>query len=105
MKTQQELIDDLKALGESEQEIYSNLLSQGCKGIRMEETYCPIAMYLKNKGYDSPSVDADCIYTNDVDMDDSMGGVCPEQPLRSFIQDFDSGLYPDLECAPIQPKA
>jgi hypothetical protein len=104
MKTQQELIDDLKALGESPQEIYSNLLREGYKGVMGEEKLCPVAMYLRVKGYESPSVGDDCISIENVDMG-GMGGVCPEESLRVFIQNFDEGLYPDLDCGPIQTES
>ena len=104
MKTQQELIDDLKALGESPQEICSNLLRQGCKGLMKNETCCPVAMYLRSKRYISPSVGDDCISSYNVDMG-GMGGVFPEESLRVFIQNFDEGLYPDLDCGPIQTES
>jgi len=46
----------------------------------------------------------DCISSYNVDMG-GMGGVFPEESLRVFIQNFDEGLYPDLDCGPIQTES
>jgi len=46
----------------------------------------------------------DCISSYNVDMG-GMGGVFPEESLRVFIQNFDEGLYPDLDCGSIQTES
>lgn len=93
MKTQQDLINDLDALGSTPTEVAENLLRLGCKGRKKSSCNCPVANYLKLKGYSNPWVDDVMIYISEEEHDESLS---PPTPIYTFIKDFDRDLYPDL---------
>jgi hypothetical protein len=96
MKTQQDLINDLDALGSTPTEVAENLLRLDCKGRKYRSRSCPVANYLKLKGYSYPSVIDETDPTIYVDLEKYP--ICPTAPVATFIRAFDRGLYPDLEC-------
>jgi hypothetical protein len=95
MKTQQDLINDLDALGSTPTEVAENLLQLGCTGRKNSSCSCPVANYLKLKGYSHPSVFDETDPTIYIDLEKYP--LCLTAPVATFIRAFDRGLYPDLE--------
>jgi hypothetical protein len=93
MKTQQDLINDLDALGSTPTEVAGNLFRLDCKGRKHSSCNCPVANYLKLKGYSNPWVDDVIIYFKEEQDYESLS---PPTPICTFIKDFDRNLYPDL---------
>jgi hypothetical protein len=96
MKTQQELIDALLTLGKTEGEIARNLADMGIMGEQQSNTCCPLANFLKSKGFPHPLVGRERIIANAKAnfyyyLSNEMGWA-----LRSFIRCFDKGDYPVL---------
>lgn len=89
--TSEELRVALEELGDDSVEIASNLLTNGCMGLRRSMCFCPVANYLKKRfdlragvrvGFGKASVED--IATN------LPAGV------RLFIGDFDRGYFDEL---------
>lgn len=102
MSKLEELLDEL---GDFPGAVAAALKEQGIKGRRANSNYCPIANYLKSKGYRNPSVTEDCI---DVVEENDAPCVVTEcitpDVIVDFISGFDSGLYPDLEERDVPEK-
>jgi hypothetical protein len=96
MKTQQDLINDLDALGSTPNEVAENLFRLNCKGRKYNSRNCPVANYLKLKGYSYPSVINETDPTIYVELEKYPMAICPTAPVATFIRAFDRNLYPDL---------
>jgi hypothetical protein len=79
------LEDDLKALGNTAEEVRDNLIKLGIKGNRESCGNCPIANYLLYKGYTRVSVGSTMISVRT--------GYCDNPPVAicEFIRLFDQG--------------
>lgn len=86
------LLRDLGALGETRAEVAKSLRALGIKGMRRNVVHCPIANYLRHKGYVP-----DIVSTNGVGVWVSLDGttavvivVDTPKPIASFIGAFDT---------------
>jgi hypothetical protein len=85
----------LLALGETPEQIASNLLAQGCRGEMGESLGCPVAILLVKH-----SLDEFRVGNIRVTISDPFDGyVSCDMPvaIRSFIETFDSGRFPELQ--------
>lgn len=90
-----DLLEALHELGGDSDEVAESLRKQGIKGLRGEHCHCPVANYLKSRGfggevwgYPGPSV------FRYVSTDVAVVGT-PE-PVFNFIRRFDDEEFPDL---------
>ena len=87
------LLEDLAALGETEQEVHDRLLAIGVRGDPDDSMSCPVAEYLRIKGYRDVAVggsgaDADVAYSH--------LAVPIPKPIAEFTYAFDNWEHPDL---------
>ena len=85
---------DLAELGDTAEEVASTLLKLGCKGTRCANS-CPIAVYLKGKGYENPralrhQIEARSLGGNEIAKLDT------PPPISRFISAFDDGSFAQL---------
>lgn len=92
--TENDILEALRSLGDSASLIAVSLQEQGIKGIRGSCGYCPLACFLKEKGYPA-YVDGYTIY-----MVDGAGGILVSlrtpYEAKIFISRFDGGDFPEL---------
>jgi hypothetical protein len=91
MKTRLDLHSDLCSLGVLSGHVAESLRSENIKGKQKQARCCPVANYLKSRGYNEPSVSTWGIWYQDID-----GVAVIPLGVQSFIVDFDAGDYPDL---------
>jgi hypothetical protein len=110
MKTKEEVLALLVALGTTAEEVANKLVSLGIKGNRERCRTCPIAQYLISNGVASWVVLADGA-GGGVALGDVGGEVSyyryplstyPLASVRDFILAFDRGEYPQCEKEIIQ---
>lgn len=84
----------LKALGPTSQAVAANLAKRGVKG-RTGAKSCPLANYLKLRGFTKPIVGRQHYWLRD--------GREPSRylpfHLQVFVRKFDAGMYPELQEA------
>ena len=94
MKTKEEVLALLLALGKTEEEVAETLVSLGIRGNKWRRGSCPIANYLLKNGF----LDAFVIANYAVIGAGDYQYLLSEHPqltgVQSFIFDFDRGLYP-----------
>lgn len=95
------LVQTLEELGDDADSIARNLAREGCKGFPGNGAECPVARYLKKKGFSNPTV---CI--TDIVVENNNNLIVIQTPLgvEDFLGDFDQGVYPELvETANVEP--
>jgi hypothetical protein len=93
MKTQKGLVDDLTALGRSAEDIVHSIRSLDIKGVVRCSSSCPIANYLKGKGWDNPMATQSYVAASN---EGEQFYFQLTMPLHNFIVMFDREDYPDL---------
>lgn len=105
------VLELLRELGDSPEEIAQSLQARGIQGVRNASCSCPLALYLRSKGY--PYARVHVRYTeDDITGDDSeevesalVEGALPSDSrerveiptvFAKFVESFDNGLYPAL---------
>jgi hypothetical protein len=95
----------LTALGNDPDLIAETLRAAGCKGIRDDESYCPVAIYVRRV-----LLGADEVYAwqggvwvgwswmdeNGLDQEPAHFDWRPSPAFAAFIEMFDAGIYPEL---------
>lgn len=89
----------LDALGNTRYEVAATLTHLSIKGKFDDSSYCPIANYLRFKGYASPTA---LTYHIGVEIGDGKSGILscfyivPSAPIQDFILAFDRMEFPEL---------
>ena len=92
----------LQELGNTSEEVVAKLRAEGIKGKMSAPGSCPIACYLKRKGFYKPSVTQ---YDVSVVTDEPDPDLLPRtyhyvkntEAIKMFVIEFDHGRYPELE--------
>jgi hypothetical protein len=90
-KKHMDIEQDLKALGDTTDQIADTLQGLGIKGHREQSYGCPIYRYLQSKGHAIGSVGYH--YISIV----AQSSFYMPSLITDFIRSFDHGKYPDLE--------
>lgn len=99
-----QLLADLHALGPNEQLVADALRRSGVKGYRESCTGCPVAEYLKGRGWPLALVDLTGITVTAGESGTAVGVIVPS-PVARFIEDFDAGAWPDLSLGIASPSS
>lgn len=83
--------DTIKSLGTSADKIAKKLKKLGIKGVPYEEDRCPIANFLRKKGFKGVTAIEGHVFS-DSDF------VKMSRPIKAFIDRFDNGKYPELDA-------
>lgn len=81
----------LDELGETEQQVFSKLVSLGITGAKRSACHCPVANYLVSLGFSGVSIGSTA-------TTDTQRAWLPE-PVRLFAAHFDEGRYPEIDAA------
>lgn len=84
----------LEALGDGSPKIADTLESLGIKGRVGSPNDCPIARYLRSKGFTCASVSSRKIEAR---ADRGWHDMVTPEPVRQFLFEFDRGLFPTLQ--------
>ena len=87
----------LKSLGVNKNKVAAYLLSKKLQGDKSESESCPVANFLYKKFPKATSVDVDS-ESIEVQWRDCDVSVKPPKAVANFIEDFDSGKFPDLDA-------
>ena len=87
------LLEDLAALGETEQEVHDRLLAAGVRGEPDDPGSCPVVEYLKLKGYRDVAVGGS---GGDVVLAFGHEAVPLSKPIAEFTYAFDNWQHLDL---------
>lgn len=91
----------LSQLGKTKEEVAANLLKLGCKGTRGSIFCCPVANYLKDKGFKYPTVSASLVCFDDDSADGGRSRMVSSCPVQEFIQAFDHGSFDELSISTV----
>lgn len=89
------LLNDLNQLGKNCDEVAKTLLKAGCRGKKNSLGECPIAHYLRKKGYHHPLVLPTYIVVGE---EPNRIGMEAPALITAFVNRFDRKLYRDLEA-------
>lgn len=90
MQTVYRLSNDIQRLGDTPAQIAHTLGQLGIKGRRKSPCDCPIARYLKSKGFQEVNVSGEIMVKE--------GRITMSAIVFNFISNFDwGGIYPELE--------
>ncbi len=93
------LLGDLCDLGNTIDAVAAKLRAAGVKGLKMNARHCPVAAYLRSKGYEDVRVGTTIT---------TVGSLLAHQnppAVVGFINLFDHDAYPDLLEAPAPTPA
>jgi hypothetical protein len=93
VKTTTDIHNDLYALGQSSLQVANSLRDKKIKGMQRRAYATPISQYLSQAGYTNPVVG--CMGIVFGEKDAPTVATTPGF-IESFLNDFDSGAYPDL---------
>jgi hypothetical protein len=101
--TKDKAITLLEGLGKTSKEVAATLTTLNIKGRRKASRSCPISQFLRLYGADSCSTSDSQIIFNSYEINDyvydhkELVSLHPPINIHAFINDFDSGNYPELE--------
>lgn len=95
MKSVFDAHDLIAKLGDQSDVVASRLLSLGCVGLPNRSDECPLAIYLRQNGFECMTVSRGYVRQDIIGMGLFSSTPLPPQAY-AFTIDFDNGYYPEL---------